>query len=69
MTPAELREWSELLTRQPLIGVILAWAVLELRRFIKAMQAHDDREEVLLAEILDVLRDLPRAAHGGYHAP
>lgn len=61
MTPTEVGQWIELLGKAPTLAVVLAWGVLELRRFLSALTAHMGSEEVLLREIRDrlpVRRDL-----------
>jgi hypothetical protein len=55
MTPDELAKWVELLGKMPTLAVVLAWGILELRRFLGALTAHMGAEEALLRDIRDRL--------------
>jgi len=51
----EIKEWIELLTKQPLLLVTLAWGIIEIRRFLAVLRTHMLTEEAILREIRDGL--------------
>ena len=55
MTPEDIRDWAELLGKAPTLAVVIAWGVLELRRFLRALTTHMLAEEDLLRQIRDRL--------------
>jgi hypothetical protein len=60
--PAEITKWIELLGKAPTLASVIAWGVLELRRFLAALIAHMAAEEHLLVQIRDGLHYRARRA-------